>query len=170
MTAFLDTAFVWLHVLAAIVWVGGMAFLGIVVVPVMRQPDLGPDATTLFHRAAIRFRTVGWICIAVLLVGGFANLSRWGIGLERLMRGDFWSTPIGLALAAKLSLIAAIVVLSVAHDFYIGPRASEEIQKDPNSVTAKKLRAAASWIGRLNFLLALLVVWFAVTLVKGGIR
>lgn len=170
MAGFFGTALVWVHILAAIVWIGGMAFLGLVIVPVMRQPDLGPDANTLFHRAAVRFRNVGWICIGLLLASGLGNLSQWRVGWERLVSGDFWGTPFGSALAVKLSLIAAILALSLAHDFYIGPRASDVIRRAADSAEAQRLRAAASWIGRLNFLLALLVVWFAVVLAKGGFR
>lgn len=167
MTQVVQITAISVHILAAIVWIGGMAFLGLVVVPVMRRSDLGRAATELFHRSAVRFRTIGWVCIVLLLATGIVNLGRWGIGSSELLSADFWDSSFGGILAAKLVAIFVIVVLSAAHDFFVGPRASAAIRKAPNSQEAQRLRSAASWIGRVNFLLAVAVVVLAVRLARG---
>jgi putative copper resistance protein D len=64
----------YIHVIAAVVWTGGMLFLGLVVVPITQalQP---PDSGARVVRAADRrFRNITWVCIAALLVTGVMNL------------------------------------------------------------------------------------------------
>ena len=46
---------VWLHILAAMAWVGGMLFLVAVLVPLLRTPAMRPQATALFHGWARAF-------------------------------------------------------------------------------------------------------------------
>ena len=53
---------VFLHILSAIIWIGGMLFLALVVVPTTR--GLPPsERAALFGAVGRRFRRVGWICI-----------------------------------------------------------------------------------------------------------
>lgn len=58
----------YLHVLAATIWVGGQLTLA-GLVPVLR--DLGPDAP---RRAARRFNVIAWGAFVVLVVTGIWNL------------------------------------------------------------------------------------------------
>lgn len=158
---------VWLHILSATVWIGGMAFLVLAVVPVTRQPEFRGLAATLIRLVGQRFRVIGWICLGLLAVTGFANLAFRGFTLESLWTGTLFSGDFGRTLAVKLVLVAAILSLSVLHDFVIGPRASALLQSDPGSPDAARLRRAAAWLGRINLLLAIVVVALAVLLVRG---
>src|SRR5690606_6353226 len=117
-----------LHISAAIVWIGGMAFLGLALVPALRSSELGSKTVEVMHRTGIRFRTVGWVCIALWLATGGVNLGRWGIGWERFTSAELWQTGWGRVLAAKLVLVAAAVTLSVLHDFVLGPRATARLR------------------------------------------
>ena len=63
-----------LHVLAALFWLGGMFFLGVVGAPVLRRVEPPALRQQLFHQLGARFRTAGWIAIGVLVVTGAANL------------------------------------------------------------------------------------------------
>ncbi len=58
---------VWVHILAATVWIGGMLFLVLVVVPWLRKGTRS-DAAVLLRETGERFRNVGWICFVVLLI------------------------------------------------------------------------------------------------------
>lgn len=64
----------WIHVLSAITWVGGMLFIALVLVPTARA--LGDDRlrTRLMQESGYRFRTIGWIALALLAVTGLLNL------------------------------------------------------------------------------------------------
>jgi putative copper export protein len=44
---------VWLHIMAAVVWVGGTIFLVIVLVPAIRRPEFGGFAVALIRFTAL---------------------------------------------------------------------------------------------------------------------
>lgn len=159
---------VWLHILAASVWLGGMVFFAAVIVPVMRNDALREKVGALVHELGVRFRTVGWTCLVLLLVTGLYNLHYRGL-LDDLLTTSFWGTSFGQILAIKLVLFGVVLTISGVHDFFIGPRATELLQKDPNDPRAQRMRKAASRFGRANLLLGLAVVALAVTLVRGAV-
>lgn len=161
--------FVWLHVVAAAVWIGGMLFLALVLVPVVRREEYREHAARLVHLTGTRFSRVGWVCLGVLVASGFVNLWFRGIGWAALVNAGFWTSPFGRVLGIKLLLVATILALSAWHDFGVGPRATAAWQADPTSAEAGRLRRMASWFGRLNLLLALAVVGLAAALVRGGL-
>jgi putative copper resistance protein D len=158
---------VWLHILAAATWLGGMLFLALVVVPSLRRPEYQSMAAPFVHRLGVRFRWLGWLCLGLLILSGTFNLIYRGYGWDDLWSGRLWQGPFGQALGIKLFLVAVILVLSAMHDFRIGPRATALWQANPASPEAKRWRRQASWIGRLNLILALVVVALAVILVRG---
>lgn len=143
---------VWVHLLAAMLWLGGMLFLIFVLVPALRG-ESGELRGRLVDTVGLRFRTVGWICLLLLLLSGSANI---------LLRGYSLT---GTLLIAKLALFGVILVLSFIHDFVIGPRATRAMAS--GSEDAEKLRRLSAIIGRINTLLALAVVALAIKLVRG---
>lgn len=158
---------VWLHLLAAMTWIGGMVFLALVLVPACRLPAYQGIATSLVHVTGVRFRVVGWICLGVLLLTGTFNLAYRGLGLSALLSGPAPFGFFGQILRIKLPVVAAIFLISARHDFVIGPRATAVGSTDPASAEARRLRAWASWMGRVNLLLGLAVVALGVMLVRG---
>jgi len=157
---------VWIHILAAITWIGGMFFLVLIVVPWLRRGDRA-RAAALLRDTGLRFRRVGWGVFLVLALTGSFNLWFRGVRPGDLIRPEWLATPFGRALGYKLAAFALVLALSVAHDFFIGPRAAIEVERDPDGARAKRLRRLASVLGRVNVLLALLIVGLAVVLVRG---
>ena len=157
---------VWLHILAAMAWVGGMLFLVLVVVPWLRRGG-GVDAGRFLHETGVRFRNVGWACFLTLLVTGTFNLWYRGIRFEHFVDPEWLGTSYAKVLIAKLAVFVIIVSVSAVHDFSIGPRATQVLREAPGSAEALALRKRASQLGRLNAILALVVVFVAVTLVRG---
>jgi len=155
---------VWLHVLAAATWFGTMVFLAAVLVPTLRAH--GDDAlrSRLLAASGSRLRALGWTSFAVLAVTGTVNLVSRGYDLADL-GGRLWWGPFGRAFTWKMVLVAVILVLSAFHDFRLGPRSARAV---PGSPEALRLRRTASWMGRLNLLLGLAVIYLAVMLVRGG--
>jgi putative copper export protein len=157
----LYVASVYLHILAAATWVGGIIFLVLVVVPALRRSP-NPD---LMREAVVRFRTVAWGAFAVLLATGLYNLHARGIGWAELTSPDFRATASGKALLIKLACFAGVLALSAVHDFSVGPRALRAMeQKSPD---AQRLRKQTGWIGRINGLVTLVIVLCAVIVVRG---
>ena len=154
---------VWLHLLAAMAWVGGMIFLVAVVVPLLRRPEMREHATELLRTTGNRFRTLGWIALTTLVVTGTFNILHRGFSFGQILSGDVFQGQWGRVLAHKLGMVAVILVMSAVHDFWIGPTAL----RDPDPARREKFRKSASIFGRVNFALALAVVALAVTLVRG---
>jgi putative copper resistance protein D len=70
---------VWLHLLAAFSWIGGMIFLSVVLVPVLKREPFASQKTVHFQTIAWRSRAVVWGAIAVLLFTGPLLLHQRGI-------------------------------------------------------------------------------------------
>ena len=81
----LYTLSVFVHVLAACAWIGGMIFFGAVIVPVVRRPEYAGLFPDLVRRVGARFRVLGWVCLVVLVGTGIANLAVRGFGVAEIM-------------------------------------------------------------------------------------
>ena len=135
----------WIHLLAAITWIGGSLFVALVLLPVARGLEDPALRARVVRETGRRFRTVGWIALSVLVITGLA---------------DLWLFPVFLSsprFHAKLALVLLALVLSAVHDFVLGPRAGA-----PGALPA--LRGRASWIARVNVLVALLIVALGLSL------
>lgn len=155
----------WLHLAAAIVWIGGLAFISLVLVPTLRSPALRPQALVLLRTTGRKFQHIAYASFVTLAVTGAANLYfKFGGALDL---GALWPTPYGRLLAAKVLLVIGIVALALYHDFVVGPRAARALEADAASVTARSLRRRAAWIGRANALLSLVVMTLALLLARG---
>ena len=69
----------WLHVLGAVVWIGGLMHQAQILLPAARRGSVG-----LFADAARRGRPVAWTAIALVALTGFYNVTRLG-PVERVM-------------------------------------------------------------------------------------
>ncbi len=159
---------IWIHVLAAAVWIGGMAALALLLVPLLRRERFKEVARPLFYAAALRFRWIGWGALGVLIVTGIANVRMQGIPWSAWLDPSFWGTAWGTALGWKLALVLLTLFVSAVHDFHFGPKAITLMQKAPESAEAERMRWWSSWLGRLTLLLSLAILWFAVLLPRGG--
>jgi len=156
-----------IHVLAAMLWLGGMFFLGVVGAPVLRAVEPPALRQRLFQTLGTRARDAGWWAIAVLLVTGVANLHfhGWLHWDGVLGSAEFWRTGTGHALAVKLIAVAAMLAVSVTHDFILGPMAGRAAPGSPGTVV---LRRRAALLARANALIGVVVVIAAVRLARGG--
>ncbi|GMR05329.1 MAG: hypothetical protein BMS9Abin24_132 [Thermodesulfobacteriota bacterium] len=148
-----------LHIISAIFWVGGMLFLVLVIAPYLKTLTDPRDKSKIFQVVGKQFRRWGWVAIITLLVTGPIILYKlYGIPVHRAFSAEVHSTGFGRALGFKLSLVIIIVLSALFHDFWIGPKAR-------SSPTFSKL---ARIFGRTNLLIALLIVIFAVIMRAGG--
>ncbi len=155
-----------IHVLAAIVWLGGMFFFALVGAPVLRGVDPPSLRTALFEALGRRFRRIGWVLLAILVGTGLTNL--WFRGLldaDLLGSAQFWNSPMGRSLGWKLVAVTAMIVFSALHDFVWGPLSG---RLPATSGEARRTRRVAAWIGRVNALAGIVTVLAAVRLARGG--
>jgi putative copper export protein len=156
-----------LHIVAAMAWVGGMLFLVLVVVPMLRKPALRERALELMHVLGVRFRLVGWIAIGTLVLTGIFNVLYRGFSFGSFFDGSLYQGQWGRILATKLGLVAVVLTMSAVHDFWIGPKATRLASIGASAEVREKYRVAASVMGRVAFAFALAIVALAVTLVRG---
>lgn len=135
----------WVHVVGAVVWIGGLAYQAHVLLPAARRGDARP-----FADAARRARPVTWAAVALVVLSGLYNVTQLG-SLERVMQSGA-----GLMLAAKFALVIVAVALAAQRDFahLTLLDASLRAGGDP----AGALRAVAR-LDRLVLLLALVIIY-----------
>lgn len=151
-----------IHVLSAIIWVGGILFMALVAVPSVRR--LQPATRTEFlGDIGERFRNIGYILLVVLVITGVIQAIHFGATLENVLNGSFFQTPFGSKFAKKMLFFVAMLGVSIAHDFFVGPASVRAAQAGQET---ERLRKAASWLARLTGLLALGVVFYAVLMVR----
>ena len=156
---------VFLHVLGAAIWVGGIFFLAAVAVPIARRFDPATRAR-IVTEAGRQFRLIGWTTLAVMVVTGAYAATVRGATLQNVLDGSFWATTFGRTLAEKLVLVALMAAVSFVHDFYVGPAAARAQTAGEDTT---RLRRTAAWLARITGVLALGVIFLAVLLVRPGL-
>lgn len=134
---------VWLHLLGAAVWVGGLLYGSHLLLPALARGERG--CLGLLARA----RVAGWSALGLVVLTGLDNLRRVGL------------TP---WLAAKLVLVIGLLALAADRDFARLPRAARAIEGGADPA------AALVGLRRLDRVLAALaaaVLFLAVGVARG---
>ena len=150
---------VFLHIFAFSIWFGGMIFISLILRPsIMRRQDY-PEILDVVAR---KFSKITWFFIfPVLFVSGFFN--------SYFRTGEInpfeWSqyAPGKIALV-KFHLFILILILSALHDFKLGPKAVELMKSNANP---EKFRKLSGIVGRVNFLLGIVMIILGILLVRG---
>jgi len=158
------------HIVSAVVWLGGMLFLAMVMVPIARQalrPEDPGAGLEILKDAASRFLPVAWAAMIMLgLSGAYLAWEHWGIrpGVFFSDTGRFMQI-----LQVKTGLIMMVVLLSLIHDFWLGPKILEKLdaaraagQALPQSLGRKIVRMTAG----VNLLAAMTILVLAVWLIR----
>lgn len=158
---------VFIHILSAIFWIGGMLFTVAVLVPASRHKLLANKKGAFFTLIGRKFSRISWVLFIILTITGITNLLARGYDLADMATTTFWSSSFGQPLLIKLHLFGLVLVLSGIHDFYAGPKAADLMDSNPDDSKTKAYRKVTSWIGRLNLLLGLAILYYAMQLLRG---
>jgi uncharacterized membrane protein len=151
---------IWLHLVAAVAWIGGMMFLSLVLAPLVRNQKAA-ELTVPFRSAAQRFRIVVWVAIVILLSTGPVLLHGRGISTIDVRQ---WPS----VFLVKAGLVAVLLLLTVVHDLLLGPLISQSSAKPACAQAAweQVLIRTSRWVPRLALAVALGVLLVAVVLVR----
>jgi uncharacterized membrane protein len=158
---------VFIHITSAIFWIGGMLFTAAVLVPASRHSLLKHRKGEFFTLVGRKFSRISWMLFAVLIITGITNLLTRGYTLDQLLTGSFWTEVFGGYLFIKLLVFGIVLIVSGIHDFYAGPKAAELMDEHPNHPRTRRMRKISSWLGRLNLLLGLVILYYALRLLRG---
>jgi uncharacterized membrane protein len=152
---------VWIHLLAALLWIGGLLFLSLIVVPLFKQEPFSTQCRPFFKAVALRFRSFVWGAIAVLLITGPLLLNQ---RLEVAWPPAAWPR----VLQVKLTLVCLLLLLTALHDVALGPRVGRilAVPEARRSDRDRRLVHSARWAPRLSLLIALGILFCAVMLVR----
>lgn len=152
------------HILSAMIWVGGMIFYVIVVMPVIRNPKLKDQKLTLLQLTALQFRSISYFLFILLITTGFGMLYTKGY----LAEGEFvsfFSSNIGNMFILKIGLFLLLLISSLYHDFVSGPKTFDFLEK--NSVQYERYRKLSGYFGRFNLLLSLSITMLGILVSRG---
>jgi putative copper export protein len=135
----------WVHLVGAVVWIGGLAYQTHVLLPAARRGDPRP-----FVEAARRARPATWTAVALVVLSGFYNVTQLG-SLERVLQSGA-----GLLLAAKFGLVIVAVAFAAQRDFAHVPILDASIRGGGDPARAL---AAVARLDRVVLLLALVVIY-----------
>ena len=146
-----DYLVTWIHLIAAMILMGGLIFSQFVLVPVARNIAADPQSKELVRLTGRRFRTLAWVClITLILTGAYQMLNE--SGSARI------ETTWGVVLMLKLFLFAIAFGLILIHDFIIDPYAPSS--KNPNHSSSPAASSRAD-----NLQKAIIVMMLTVLLV-----
>ncbi len=144
-----------LHILAAAFWIGGMLFLVLVLVPFLRTIPDPAKRLEIYDIVGRKFSMWGWVALGILVITGPMVLYYLhGIAPSDLLKPATYSGVFGMILGFKLMFVIIAIIISAVHDFDIGPAAVKRVS----------WAGAARIIGRVNFILAIIILVLAVIL------
>jgi putative copper resistance protein D len=138
---------VFLHVLAAMTWIGGMFVATTAVMPGIRRIEEPHRSHFKWHFFG-RLRAVMWTAFAVAGLTGATTLGFRGIRFSNVVDPEWWSSPFGWIVAVKIGLFAASGVLIILHQ-------------------RTKVAARSRVMAQLTLVLGVAIVLSAVVLVRG---
>ena len=108
----------WLHMLATIVWVGGLALMALVVWPGARAAlGPGPELAKLLERLNKRFVPLSWLSLAALIFTGLTQMSANKNYTGLLAVTNPWS----VAILAKHLVVGGMILIGVYMQWSVQP-------------------------------------------------
>ena len=158
MTFWVLVASYWLHLLATVVWLGGIALMAFIAWPALRQ---GALSTNQWFQLQKRF--LPWVnaALVALLITGFVQMTNDANYTGFLQVDSLWAWAILL----KHVAFGGMVVLTVVLQFWLYPamnRLALLAEANPETAAAEQDKLAAREIRylRLNVAAAMLVLLF----------
>jgi putative copper resistance protein D len=149
---------VWLHVLGATFWIGGMLFLPLVLLPSIKN---NYERAQLLIATGIKFRFYGYIVLALMLVTGVLSMGLKGVQFSWRF---FNETHYGRLVVIKVILFISLVLISLTHDLIAGRKFSGQMEKEQNA----KTKLIARWSGRILLLISVIMAYIGVLLSRGA--
>lgn len=148
----------WLHMLATVAWLGGLAALAILVLPAASRVLKPVDQLAFIEAIQRRLEPLAWFSLAILIVTGLFQLSVNPHYNGFLSTSGQWS----LAILSKHIMVVLMVVVSAIQTWEVLPairRGLMRIEKgQADEEEVKRLQRRETLLLRLNIGLSILIL------------
>ena len=166
---FFDALVLWLHVLAAAVFIGPQVFLVLVAMPALRTVADAGVRRDLTRKITRGFGMIGGIALAVLLVTGIWNY------FEAKDEGLIDFKRYFIALQIKLTLVTIVIILTIVHGAVFGRRMQALQESGGSEAELAKARQWSMYASMANLVASIAILLCAAILgsqwaLLGGLR
>ena len=148
----------WLHMLATVAWLGGLAAIAILVLPAAKRVLKPADQLAFIEAMQRRLEPLAWFSLAILIVTGLFQLSVNPHYDGFLSTSGQWS----LAILTKHTLVILMIVVSALQTWEVLPairRGLMRIEKgQTDEAGVKRLQKRETLLLRLNIGLSILIL------------
>jgi copper resistance protein D len=157
---------IWLHLVAASVWVGGSIFLGVVLSPMLRTiTRTVEERIVILIKVGRRFNYIAIPSFGILILTGIYNSKSFLFEPTTL-----YQTNYGVILLAKIILVVVTLIVYILHIKIISSETETIIVNGNASNTyIQSIRTKIILLGRAIVVLSILILLLAAFLDVGGL-
>lgn len=147
----------WLHMLATIIWIGGLAAVVLLVLPAARQSLPPGDFAAFLEKIQRRLDPAGWLSLMVLLGTGMFQMSASPDYAGFLAFNNRWA----IAILIKHLFFIGMVAVSAYLTWGLLPalrRTALRRAKESPSIETDRLAQREIWLLRVNFILGVIIL------------
>lgn len=148
----------WLHMLATVIWVGSLAILSIIILPVAKNKIAEKDYAPFLHAVNKKLDPLGWFGLTVLTVTGLIQMSSNSNYDGFLAINNAW----GRAILFKHITFFSIIAISAYQTWLLAPALEREAIKKAKGIATNQpyLETRREKLIRLNLFLGAIVLLF----------
>ena len=157
---------VWLHLVAASVWVGGSVFIGVVLSPMLKMiASTTEERLVILMEVGRRFSYIALPSFGVLVLTGIYNSKAFLFEPTTL-----YQTNYGVILLIKIILVIATLIAYILHIRIINSETETRIVTgNASNIYIQSIRSKIIFFGRIIVFLSVLILLFAAFLDVGGL-
>lgn len=157
---------IWMHLVAASIWVGGSIFLGVVLSPMLRTiTSTVEQRIIIVIKVGRRFNYIAIPSFGVLILTGVYNSKSF-----LLEPSTLYQTNYGTILLAKIILVVVTLIVYILHIKIISSKTETIIVNGNASNTyIQSIRSKIILLGRAIVVLSVLILLLAAFLDVGGL-
>jgi len=158
-TAWLLSASYWMHMLATVAWLGGLAAYQVLYLPgILGRPENGPDAAAVewVHR---RMDSLAWLSLAILIGTGLLQMSANPHYQGFLAFSNSW----GVAILLKHVVFLGMLAVNAVQSWQILPAMKRQVLRQMKGLEMEefdRLQRRSARLMRLNLALGVIVLAF----------
>ncbi|MCZ8157626.1 MAG: hypothetical protein O9264_16010 [Leptospira sp.] len=153
-----------IHIFSAMFWIGGVIVYALVIIAIIRDPEFKDIKLRLLQKTALQFRRLSYPVYLLLFISGVYLTASKGL-LYDLLNFQFGSSSMTKMVVLKVSLFLILVLSSIYHDFFTGPRTFRYAETNPRMF--EKNRKLSAFFGKLNLLISVFIGVMGILISRG---